>query len=112
MKCCDFTSGMLRHSIVIERETDTPNESGGQSIVWSTHKKVKSFIKAKSGSERVRGMQLESPLTHTITFRYIEDITTKDRVNFNGRLMQIRAVVNVEEANRWTQLSVEEGVAQ
>lgn len=112
MKCCDVYAGMLRNRIIIERETDAPNDSGGQSIVWSTFKKVKAFIKPKSGTERVRGMQLESPLTHTIVIRYTKDLLTKDRINYNGRYMQIRAIVNVEERNRWLELSCEEGVAQ
>ena len=56
-------------------------------------------------------MQLESPLTHAIIIRYTDDILTVDRVNFNGRLMQIRSVRNIEEMNRWIELSCEEGVA-
>ena len=112
MKCCDLYAGMLRSSIVIERETDTPNDSGGQDIVWSKYKAMKAFIKPKSGNERVRGMKLESPLTHGVFIRYSSDILPADRVNFNGRLLQIRAVINVEERNRWIELSCEEGIAQ
>ena len=112
MKCCDLTAGMLRHSIAIERETDTPNDSGGQSIVWATQYTLKAFIKPKSGNERVRGMQLESPLTHSVFIRYIIGILPDDRINFGGRLFQIRAVLNIEERNRWIELLCEEGVAQ
>lgn len=105
-------AGKLRNRIIIERESYVQNDSGGQDIIWSTYKKVKAFIKPKSGTERVRGMKLESPLTHTIAIRYTDDILPTDRVNFNGRYMQIRAVVNIEERNRWLELSCEEGVAQ
>lgn len=112
MKCCELYAGKLRNSITIERETDTPNDSGGQNIVWSTHKKVKAFIKTKSGTERVRGMQLESPLTHSIFIRYTDGVLPTMRVNFKGRYMQIRAVINIEERNRWLELACEEGVAQ
>ena len=112
MKCCDIYAGKLRNTIIIERETDTPNDSGGQDIVWAQYKKVKAFIKTKSGSERVRGMKLESPLTHSIFIRYTADILPTDRVNFSGRYMQIRAVINIEERNRWIELACEEGVAQ
>lgn len=111
IKCCDMTAGMLRHPITIQRQTKTPNDSGGQSIVWTTHKSMKAQVKPKSGRERVYGMQLESPLTHAIIIRYTDDILTADRVNFNGRLMQIRAIRNLEEMNRWIELSCEEGVA-
>ena len=112
MKCCDIYAGKLRSPIIIERETDTPNDSGGQDIVWTTHKKLKAFIKPKSGTERVRGMKLESPLTHSIYIRYTADILPVDRVVYKGRYMQIRAVINIEEADRWLELACEEGVAQ
>jgi SPP1 family predicted phage head-tail adaptor len=51
-------------------------------------------------------------LTHSIFIRYTADILPTDRVNFKGRYMQIRAVVNMEERNRWIELACEEGVAQ
>ena len=70
------------------------------------------MINPKSGAERVRGMQLEATITHSIFIRYTADIMPTDRVNFNGRLMQIRAVINIEERNRWLELACEEGVAQ
>lgn len=111
MKCCDITAGMLRHPIIIQRQVKVKNDSGGQDITWVTHKSMKAKVKPKSGRERVYGMQLESPLTHTVIVRYTDDILTVDRVNFNGRLMQIRAVRNLEEMNRWIELSCEEGVA-
>ena len=112
MKCCDIYAGKLNKRISIERETSTPNDSGGQNITWTRYKEVKAMIKPKSGTERVRGMQLESPLSHSIFIRYTADILPTDRVNFSGRLMQIRAVINIEEANKWIELACQEGVAQ
>jgi SPP1 family predicted phage head-tail adaptor len=102
---------MLRHPITIQRQVKVKNDSGGQDITWVNHKSMKAQVKPKSGRERMYGMQLESPLTHTIIIRYADDILTVDRVNFNGRLMQVRAVRNLEEMNRWIELSCEEGVA-
>ena len=112
MKWCDLYAGKLRHSITIERETITPDDSGGQDIEWTTNKTLKAFIKPKSGNERLRGMQLESPTTHAVFIRYTADILTTDRVNFGGRLMQIRSVINIEERSKWIELGCEEGVAQ
>jgi len=33
------------------------------------------------------------------------------RVLFNGRVFNIRSAINLEERNRWTEMSCEEGVA-
>lgn len=112
MKCCELYAGKLRNAIIIEREISTRNDSGGENIVWITHKSLKAYIKVKSGTERVRGMKLESPLSHSFFIRYSADILPTDRVNYQGRYMQIRAVINIEERNRWIELACEEGVAQ
>ena len=112
MKCCDLYSGMLRQSIIIEEEVKTKNDSGGHDIAWVTKLTTKAYIKPKSGYERLRGMQLESSVTHDVFIRYVPGVLAKQRINFNGRYFQIRAPLNLEEKNRWYQLLCEEGVAQ
>ena len=104
MKCCDLTSGMLRHKVVIEREVITQDSVGGYSSAWATHKTVYAAIKPTGGSERLHAMRLESNISHKVYLRYTADITPKDRIIYNGREMQIRAVINVEERNKWLEL--------
>jgi SPP1 family predicted phage head-tail adaptor len=48
-------------------------------------------------------------LTHQITVRYRDDITTGQRLVFGSRLFFIRAVINSAETNQWLVLMVEEG---
>lgn len=113
MKCCDLTSGKLRHRVDIETKVKTPNGSGGSTLTWSaiTASKIRAFIKPISGNERLQGMRLESDVTHRVFMRYRDDFTAADRINYNGRLMQIRAVLNIEERNQWLELYVVEGPA-
>ncbi len=110
MKCCDLNSGMLRHKVTLERETLTTDSIGGDSSSWSTlAADVFTMIKPVSGNERFQAMRLETNLTHTIFMRYRSDLTTKDRIDFNGRKFQIRFIKNVEERNKWLEIKAEEG---
>jgi SPP1 family predicted phage head-tail adaptor len=111
VKCCDLYAGKLRHSIVFERETRTADGAGGSSIVWGTVATVRAFVRPMSGSESVHAQRLEARITHRVFIRYRNDLLTSDRISFGGRLMQIRALINLEERNRWLEIHAEEGVA-
>ena len=112
MKCCDIKSGSLRQTILIERATLTPDGSGGNTKAWVTHKTLRAKISPLSGKERVYASRLEANITHRLLIRYTTDILPSDRINFNGRYFNIRAILNIEEANRFIEISGEEGVAQ
>ena len=112
MKCCDLYAGKLIHKITIERETAVPDGYGGSTDTWSTHKSLKAFIKPISGRERLHSQRLEASMSHKVFIRFSGDIIASDRVNYNGRFFQIRAIVNIEERNKWIELTCEEGVAQ
>ena len=111
MKCCDLTAGKLRHSIAFERETRTADGGGGSTIVWAKIAAVSAFVKPMSGSESVQAQRLDARITHRVFIRYRNDLLTSDRINFGGRLMQIRALINLEERNKWLEIHAEEGVA-
>jgi len=111
VKCCDITAGSLRHRITIQRETYTPDGLGGGDNTWATYATVRAFIKPMSGNERLFSQRLEAVATHRIFIRYRADLSTTDRIDFNGRLMQIRALINLEEANKFIEIYADEGVA-
>lgn len=111
MKCCDITPGSLRNRIKIQRETYTPDGLGGGSKTWADYAEIRAFIKPTSGSERLYSMRLEANVTHRIFIRYRDDLKTSDRISYKGRFMQIRALINLEEANRFIEIYADEGVA-
>lgn len=111
MKCCDINSGKLRHKVLIEREGSTPDGAGGTALIWATHATIRCFVKPISGSERLQAQRLEANITHRIFTRYRTDLLTSDRINFNGRLMQITAIINLEEENKHLEIYASEGEA-
>ena len=109
MKCCDLTAGKLRHSVIVERESSVSDGYGGTAITWATQASFRAFVKPTSGTERLFAQRLDATITHRIYCRYRTDIITSDRINFNGRLMQIKAIINIEEQNRWLEIHAVEG---
>lgn len=109
-----YHAGMLRHSITIKsRGTLASDSGGGGTYPWDVTKATaRAYIKPLSGREQLHAMQLESPVTHKIVMRYVSGITADMRVELGSRYFNIRAVINVEERNRWLEIMAEEGVAQ
>lgn len=114
MNCCALTSGMLRNRLQIERATQVPNGSGGYTNTWESitgTSMIRAYIKPLSGNERYQAARIESDVTHKVYMRYRTDFGAADRINYNGRIMQIKAVLNIEERNKWLELNVVEGPA-
>lgn len=109
MRCCDLTSGKLRHKITVERESTTTDIVGGQSSTWATLIEPFALVKPVTGTERYQAMKLETNITHRIYIRYVADIKTTDRIIFNSREMQIRSIIDLEERNKWLELHCVEG---
>lgn len=113
MKCCDLTAGKLRHRIDIQRESRTADGAGGASLAWLTIAlNIPAMIKPLSGNETMAAQRLEANISHRIYIRYAAGFRSSDRIVFDGRMFQIRAILNLEERNRWLEIQAEEGVAQ
>ena len=110
MKCCELTTGKLRSIIVIEREARVSDNAGGQTITWAQHAAMRAWVKPMSGGERVQAMRLEATVTHRIYTRYKSGLLTSDRISFNGRTFQIRALIDIEERGQWLEILANEGV--
>lgn len=111
MKCCDLFPGALRHQIVVQREQNTSDSAGGNSLAWVDYATIRANIKPVSGSERLHSMRLQANISHRIFIRYRDDLRTDDRIVYKNRPMQIRAIINLEEMNRWIEIYAEEGPA-
>lgn len=109
MKCCDLYAGKLRHSITFQQMQKTPDGVGGFTRAWVDVATVHAFVNPLSGNERWQSQRVEANTTHRIFIRYRSGITPEMRVNFGGRIMQVVAVLNLEERNKWLEIQAVEG---
>lgn len=109
MKCCDLKSGDLRHLIDIQRAAKVRDASGGYATSWSSQSQPHAKIKPISGNERWQAMKTEANITHKMYIRYESGLLPSDRIVFDSRTFQIKAIINLEERNKWLEISAIEG---
>jgi|GEM_PF-513957 len=120
IKCCPDDKGgifdnltkRLNKRITIEQENITSDSGGGYDLNWVVLDEIWAEIKPKSGWERLRDEQLEPSITHTITIRYRADLQESMRINYNGRLFNIRALINPYEQDIILEILTQENVSQ
>lgn len=95
--------GKLRHSITIERYTETTDEFGQSQRVWSSFATRHANIEPLFGVALERAKQIDVQTTHRLTIRHA-GITPDDRVQFGSRTFNVLYVLDVEERGIQEQL--------
>jgi len=104
-------AGTLRHRVTLQEPSDVPDGAGGFSRSWQDVASLRADIQPAGGTERLHGLQLQWRVTHRVILRYRTGVTTAMRLVYNGRALNIRAVINRGEANAWLDVLAEEGAA-
>ena len=110
-KCCDFTSGMLREPITIERQQVTDIGGGASEIAWTTRLTTRAYVKALSGTERLYADRLDATTRYRIVVRYNANIVESDRVVMRSRYYNIKFINNVEFRDKWLEIDLDGGQA-
>lgn len=111
MKCCDLTPGKLRHRIELQQPVETPDGAGGVTVSWQTYARPVAQIVPLTGNERLAADRLENPLRKRIFLRFRADVQERHRVLYKGLAHHITYVIDVDEARRWLEVGVTQGVA-
>ena len=101
----------LRQRITIQQQSQTPDTGGGFSRSWGNVATVWAEVIPISGREVLANQQLQGQVTHRITIRYRSGVTTAMRVAYEGRVFNIRSVLNIRERDDLLEILAEEGVA-
>lgn len=109
MKCCDLTAGILRTPVVFEQAIKTQTGLGA-TVTFVPVLSTRAYVKPVSGTERYRADRLEATTQVRIFIRFTNAINTADRVTYKGKALQIRAIINLEERDKWLEIFAEDGV--
>jgi SPP1 family predicted phage head-tail adaptor len=93
--------GDLRHRIVIESVTEISDGQGGQDRTWATHATVWASVVPKSGDEYRFAERLEARTTDEIIIRDLPTLNEKMRIQFKGRILQIKSVDRFENNKKF-----------
>lgn len=108
--------GELRHRITIEENIKVSDGLGGQTETWqaiATNPQVWAKIDPVSGLERFFSERLEENISHKITIRYRSDLIGKTewRLNFGGRIFQMKSIRSMLERKDFLIIDAIEGTA-
>lgn len=92
--------GAMRHHLTLEAVARSPDGGGGVTESWTSVADVWAAVIPVTGGESVVGEGVSGRITHVVFMRWRADVTPAMRLRFGTRLLDITAVIDVEERGR------------
>lgn len=92
--------GAMRHRLVIEQVARLADDGGGAVETWTALGEVWGAVVPVSGAERIGGEALSGDVTHVVHLRHRPDLQPAMRMRLGTRLLEILAVIDVDERRR------------
>ena len=107
-------AGKLRTRVEVQRIDEERDKQGGIVSSWTTIAHRWASVVPLSGREYWSAQQVQSDVTHKVQLRYLEGLTSKDRLRLlhSQRVLNIQSVLDVDERHREMQLMCVEVVPQ
>jgi SPP1 family predicted phage head-tail adaptor len=96
--------GKLNKRITIEQPSTAQDAAGGLSPTWSTFAQVWGAVEPLAGYKLFAAQQADAGVTGTVRIRYLAGVLPNMRVNYNGRYLYIKSIINTNERNEELQL--------
>jgi SPP1 family predicted phage head-tail adaptor len=112
----NMRAGQMTRPVNVESRSTGRDSFGGQITTWTLVKRIYAYVEALTGSERAAAQSIASEVSHRFTVRYDSTLWADPkaaatwRLSYKGRLFNIAAVMNVDEANRTVELLATEGL--
>lgn len=105
-------AGNLRETITIERAAMARGEGGKTVRTWAAWRPgLRAEVIPLVGNESLEAGVLQGKQVWRVTIRFLDGVTTADRVVWKGQTMQIRTAVDPDMKRQWTFMTCESGVA-
>ncbi len=103
-------AGDFRHLIELQALSTAAGATGEPEKIYDTYDTVRAKFTTDRGSERLAAQQVNAVLTAELLIYYRNGVLPTDRVKFGDRILDIKSVVDVDEAHRWLRLTCTEAV--
>ena len=103
--------GKMRYRVKVETATNTRDAGGGISQSYTPVTFIYANIKPLKADSTYRQGIVQEKVTHEVTIRYMDNISTNHRISFGSRLFDIKGIINIDERDRFLKLLCAEGVA-
>lgn len=94
-------AGSLRHRVTLQTPATAADGDGGYTDTWTALATVWASVVPATAHDLERAVAgtVQSSATHLVTIRYLAGVTTKTRVLFGTRTLQVTGVQNPDERN-------------
>lgn len=100
----------LRHRIIIQEKSTTPDSLGQPATSWTDVATVWAAVEPLRGREFWAADQINSEVTTRIRIRWRSGITAAMRVSFDSRFYNIKTIIVPNEVHEEMQLMCGEGI--
>lgn len=97
-------AGELFQPVTIQKRITATNAEGNTTTTWTDDGTAMVGLQQQSVNELEQSGQLEQETRWIVTIRYPTVVNHESRLVFEGRVLDVRTVVNVNEQNRKVQL--------
>lgn len=95
--------GKRRHLVTLQTSTDAAATDAGFTTTWASLSPGRVYAAIEPATaqrlERIGHGAVIAEATHLVTIPYVPNVTTRARVVFNSRTLNVVGVANVEERN-------------
>lgn len=88
-------SGQLVHVIEIQRASVSVNDAGTPTPAWARVATLRAELVSRSAEEFLRGAGDTKETTLIFRTRFLSDVTSDDRVNFDGAAYDIQEITRI-----------------
>jgi SPP1 family predicted phage head-tail adaptor len=99
----------LRHRVDVQYRVVT-NVDGQESSAWTTQFSAWAAIEPAARPAQVDAEAMNDPTTHVVTLRYRAGIAPRMRLLYGSRILDVVAVIDVDERHFWIELQCVEGL--
>ena len=93
-------AGKLKDRVTLQRYATNVDPKWGTTPGWTGVGDVWADVTPTGGTEKPDAQGVQTTVTHTVSMRYRDDVTTKDRLLYRGRVLELLSVIDVDGARR------------
>lgn len=102
-------SGAMKKRVTIQRRSEVVDEYGSQQIAWTDIATVWAALIPNGGREAPQSGMVRAVGDFTIMMRYFKGLTPRDRLVYNGRILDIININDLNEMHRDFEIMAREG---
>lgn len=91
----------FRKRLIVHAVTRVPDGQGGFTETWLPTAAVWASVEPVKGYEKFQAMQTATPVTHKVTSRFSQAVTTDTRLVMGDRVFRVTEALNRGEAGRF-----------